>query len=208
MSEEVNLSEESNNPEEVLAQKELLEDVVEIRQMIHQQRFAECNQMLFAIIKNCPNHQPYIQRLVQGLLSTVIASLSLFQRKKMSTETLGFLKLDAKAIKEFEIPEMTPEARTKFVFGAVSELDQLLVDIEMDIRSEQGIFKDLKTQGEEIDIKEVKPTSRNSFPVRRCFPEPRPLEGRAGPGFSPSVSGVGRVSRKDLRQICLFWILE
>lgn len=33
MSEEVNLSEESNNPEEdVLAQKELLEDVVEIRQ--------------------------------------------------------------------------------------------------------------------------------------------------------------------------------
>lgn len=46
MSEEVNLSEESNNPEEVLAQKELLEDVVEIRQMIHQQRFAECNQML------------------------------------------------------------------------------------------------------------------------------------------------------------------
>ena len=36
MSEEVNLSEESNNPEEVLAQKELLEDVVEIRQMIHQ----------------------------------------------------------------------------------------------------------------------------------------------------------------------------
>lgn len=158
MSEEVNLSEESNNPEEVLAQKELLEDVVEIRQMIHQQRFAECNQMLFAIIKNCPNHQPYIQRLVQGLLSTVIASLSLFQRKKMSTETLGFLKLDAKAIKEFEIPEMTPEARTKFVFGAVSELDQLLVDIEMDIRSEQGIFKDLKTQGEEIDIKEVKPT--------------------------------------------------
>lgn len=51
MSEEVNLSEESNNPEEVLAQKELLEDVVEIRQMIHQQRFAECNPMLFAIIK-------------------------------------------------------------------------------------------------------------------------------------------------------------
>ena len=82
MSEEVNLSEESNNPEnESLAQKELLEDVVEIRQMIHQQRFAECNQMLFAIIKNCPNHQPYIQRLVQGLLPTVIASLSLFQRK-------------------------------------------------------------------------------------------------------------------------------
>jgi hypothetical protein len=147
MSEEVNLSEESNNPEEVLAQKELLEDVVEIRQMIHQQRFTECNPMLFAIIKNSPNHQPYIHRLVQGLLSTVIASLSLFQRKKISTEMLGFLKLDAKAVKEFKIPETTPE-----------ELDQFLVDIEMDIRSEQGIFKDLKKQGEAIDIKEVKPT--------------------------------------------------
>lgn len=158
MSEEVNLSEESNNPEEVLAQKELLEDVVEIRQMIHQQRFAECNQMLFAIIKNCPNHQPYIQRLVQGLLSTVIASLSLFQRKKMSTETLGFLKLDAKAIKEFKIPETTPETRAKLVSEAISELDQFLVDVEIDIRSEQGIFKDLKKQGEAIDIKEVKPT--------------------------------------------------
>ena len=159
MSEEVNLSEESNNPEEdVLAQKELLEDVVEIRQMIHQQRFAECNQMLFAIIKNCPNHQPYIQRLVQGLLSTVIASLSLFQRKKMSTETLGFLKLDAKAIKEFKIPETTPETRAKLVSEAISELDQFLVDVEMDIRSELGIFKDLKKQGEAIDIKEVKPS--------------------------------------------------
>lgn len=158
MSEEVNLSEESNNPEEVLAQKELLEDVVEIRQMIHQQRFAECNQMLFAIIKNCPNHQPYIQRLVQGLLSTVIASLSLFQRKKMSTETLGFLKLDAKAIKEFKIPETTPETRAKLVSEAISELDQFLVDVEMDIRSELGVFKDLKKQGEAIDIKEVKPT--------------------------------------------------
>ena len=158
MSEEVNLSEESNNPEEVLAQKVLLEDVVEIRQMIHQQRFAECNPMLFAIIKNSPNHLPYIHRLVQGLLSTVIASLSLFQRKKMSTEMLDFLKLDAKAIKEFKIPETTPEARAKLVSEAISELDQFLVDIEMDIRSEQGIFKDLKKQGEAIDIKEVKPT--------------------------------------------------
>lgn len=158
MSEEVNLSEESNNPEEVLAQKELLEDVVEIRQMIHQQRFAECNPMLFAIIKNSPNHLPYIHRLVQGLLSTVIASLSLFQRKKMSTEMLGFLKLDAKAVKEFKIPETTPEGRAKLVSDAISELDQFLVDIEMDIRSEQGIFKDLKKQGEAIDIKEVKPT--------------------------------------------------
>lgn len=158
MSEEMNLSEESNNPEEVLAQKELLEDVVEIRQMIHQQRFAECNPMLFAIIKNSPDHLPYIHRLVQGLLSTVIASLSLFQRKKMSTEMLGFLKLDAKAIKEFKIPETTPETRAKLVSEAISELDQFLVDIEMDIRSEQGIFKDLKKQGEAIDIKEVKPT--------------------------------------------------
>lgn len=158
MSEEVNLSEESNNPEEVLAQKELLEDVVEIRQMIHQQRFAECNPMLFAIVKNSPNHQPYIHRLVQGLLSTVIASLSLFQRKKISTEMLGFLKLDAKAVKEFKIPETTPEGRVKLVSEAISELDQFLVDIEMDIRSEQGIFKDLKKLGEEIDIKEVKPT--------------------------------------------------
>lgn len=158
MSEEVNLSEESNSPEEVLPQKELLEDVVEIRQMIHQQRFAECNPMLFAIVKNSPNHQPYIHRLVQGLLSTVIASLSLFQRKKISTEMLGFLKLDAKAVKEFKIPETTPEGRAKLVSEAISELDQFLVDIEMDIRSEQGIFQDLKKQGEAIDIKEVKPT--------------------------------------------------
>lgn len=165
MSEEVNLSEESNNseneannPEEVLDQKELLEDVAEIRQMIHQQRFAECNPMLFAIIKNCPNQQPYIHRLVQGLLSTVIANLSLFQRKKMSSVMLGFLKQDAKAIKEFEIPETTPETRAKLVSEAISELDQFLVDVEMDIRSELGIFKDLKKQGEGIDIKDVKPT--------------------------------------------------
>lgn len=165
MSEEVNLSEEANNPEkeannpeEVQDQKELLEDVAEIRQMIHQQRFAECNPMLFAIIKNCPNQQPYIHRLVQGLLSTVIANLSLFQRKKMSSVMLGFLKQDAKAIKEFKIPETTPETRAKLVSEAISELDQFLVDIEMDIRSELGVFKDLKKQGEEIDIKEVKPT--------------------------------------------------
>lgn len=173
MSEEVNLSEESNNSEneannpeneannsenEPLDQKELLEDVAEIRQMIHQQRFAECNPMLFAIIKNCPNQQPYIHRLVQGLLSTVIANLSLFQRKKMSSVMLGFLKQDAKAIKEFEIPETTPETRAKLVSEAISELDQFLVDVEMDIRSELGVFKDLKKKGEEIDVKEVKPT--------------------------------------------------
>ena len=158
MSEEVNLSEESNNPEEVLAQKELLEDVVEIRQMIHQQRFAECKSMLFAIIKNCPNHQPYMRRLVQGLLTTVIASLSLFQRKKLPNEMLSIFKQHIKFIKEFEIPETTPEGRAKLFSDAISELDQLLVDIEMDIRSELGVFKDLKKQGEEIDIKEVKPT--------------------------------------------------
>lgn len=166
MSEEVNLSEESNNSEneannpenESLDQKELLEDVAEIRQLIHQQRFTECMPMLYAIIKNCPNHQPYINRLVQGLLSTVIANLSLFQRKKISNEKLGFLKLDAKAIKEFKIPETTPEAREKLVSESISKLDQFLVDVEMDIRSELGIFKDLKKQGEAIDIKEVKPT--------------------------------------------------
>lgn len=158
MSEEVNLSEESNNPEEVLAQKELLEDVVEIRQMIHQQRFAECKSMLFAIIKNCPNHQPYMRRLVQGLLTTVIASLSLFQRKKLPNEMLSIFKQHIKFIKEFKIPETTPEAREKLVSESISKLDQFLVDIEMDIRSELGVFKDLKKQGEEIDIKEVKPT--------------------------------------------------
>lgn len=173
MSEEVNLSEESNNSEnesnnseneannpenESLDQKELLEDVVEIRQMIHQQRFAECKSMLFAIIKNCPNHQPYMRRLVQGLLTTVIASLSLFQRKKLPNEMLSIFKQHIKFIKEFEIPETTPEGRAKLFSDAISELDQLLVDIEMDIRSELGVFKDLKKQGEEIDIKEVKPT--------------------------------------------------
>lgn len=159
MSEEVNLSEESNNPEEdVLDQDFLLEKVDEMRDLIHQQRFAECKPMLFAILKNCPNHQPYMNRLGQGLLTTAVVNLSLFQRKKMPNEVLGFLKLENKAIKEFEIPEMTPEARAKHISYAISVLDQLLEDIEMDIRSEQGIFKDLKKQGEAIDIKEVKPT--------------------------------------------------
>lgn len=166
MSEEVNLSEKSNNSEneannpenESLEQKELLEDVAEMRQLIHQQRFAECKSMLFAIIKNCPNHQPYMRRLVQGLLTTVIASLSLFQRKKLPNEMLSIFKQHIKFIKEFEIPETTPEGRAKLFSDAISELDQLLVDIEMDIRSELGVFKDLKKQGEEIDIKEVKPT--------------------------------------------------
>lgn len=159
MSEEVNLSEESNNPEnESSDQKELLEDIAEMRQLIHQQRFAECKPLLIAILKNCPNNQPYMNRLGQGLLTTAVVNLSLFQRKKMPDEMLGFLKLENKALKEFEIPETTPEGRAKQISYAISELDQLLVDIEMDIRSELGIFKDLKKQGEAIDIKEVKPT--------------------------------------------------
>lgn len=159
MSEEVNLSEESNNPEEeVLDQDFLLEKVDEMRDLIHQQRFAECKPMLVAIFENCPNHKQYMRRLMHGLLTTVLANMSLLQRKKLPDDMLGILKQYVKPSEELDIPEMTPEARTKFVFGAVSELDQLLVDIEMDIRSEQGIFKDLKKQGEEIDIKEVKPT--------------------------------------------------
>lgn len=159
MSEEVNLSEESNNPEEeVLDQDFLLEKVDEMRDLIHQQRFAECKPMLVAIFENCPNHKQYMRRLMHGLLTTVLANMSLLQRKKLPDDMLGILKQYVKPSEELDIPEMTPEARTKFVFGAVSELDQLLEDIEMDIRSEQGIFKVLKKQGEAIDIKEVKPT--------------------------------------------------
>lgn len=159
MSEEVNLSEESNNPEEeVLDQDFLLEKVDEMRDLIHQQRFAECKPMLVAIFENCPNHKQYMRRLMHGLLTTVLANMSLLQRKKLPDDMLGILKQYVKPSEKLDIPEMTPEARTKFVFGAVSELDQLLEDIEMDIRSEQGIFKDLKKQGEAIDIKEVKPT--------------------------------------------------
>ena len=159
MSEEVNLSEESNNPEEdVLDQDFLLEKVDEMRDLIHQQRFTECKPILVAIFKNCPNHKQYMRRLMHGLLKTVLANMSLLQCKKLPDDMLGFLKQYVKPSEELDIPEMTPEARTKFVFGAVSELDQLLVDIEMDIRSDQGIFKDLKKQGEAIDIIEVKPT--------------------------------------------------
>lgn len=158
MSEKVNLSEESNSQEEVLDQDFLLEKVDEMRDLIHQQRFAECKPMLVAIFENCPNHKQYMRRLMHGLLTTVLANMSLLQRKKLPDDMLGILKQYVKPSEELDIPEMTPEARTKFVFGAVSELDQLLVDIEMDIRSEQGIFKDLKKQGEAIDIKEVKPT--------------------------------------------------
>ncbi len=158
MSEEVNLSEESNSQEEVLDQDFLLEKVDEMRDLIHQQRFSECKPMLVAIFENCPNHKQYMRRLMHGLLTTVLANMSLLQRKKLPDDMLGILKQYVKPSEELDIPEMTPEARTKFVFGAVSELDQLLEDIEMDIRSEQGIFKDLKKQGEAIDIKEVKPT--------------------------------------------------
>lgn len=162
MSEEVNLSEESNNPEEdVLDQDFLLEKVDEMRDLIHQQRFTECKPILVAIFENCPNHKQYMRRLMHGLLKTVLANMSLLQCKKLPDDMLGFLKQYVKPSEELDIPEMTPEARTKFVFGAVSELDQLLVDIEMDIRSDQGIFKDLKKQGEAIDIKEVKPTLEN-----------------------------------------------
>ena len=159
MSEEVNLSEESNSQEEeVLDQDFLLEKVDEMRDLIHQQRFAECKPMLVAIFENCPNHKQYMRRLMHGLLTTVLANMSLLQRKKLPDDMLGILKQYVKPSEVLDIPEMTPEARTKFVFGAISELDQLLEDIEMDIRSEQGIFKDLKKQGEAIDIKEVKPT--------------------------------------------------
>lgn len=159
MSEKVNLSKESNNPEEdVLDQDFLLEKVDEMRDLIHQQRFAECKPMLVAIFENCPNHKQYMRRLMHGLLTTVLANMSLLQRKKLPDDMLGILKQYVKPSEELDIPEMTPEARTKFVFGAVSELDQLLEDIEMDIRSDQGVFKDLKKLGEEIDIKEVKST--------------------------------------------------
>lgn len=166
MSEEVNLSEESNNSEneannpgnESLDQKELLEDIAEIRQMIHQQRFSECKPLLFAILKNCPNHSQYMRRLAHGLLTTVLANMSLFQRKKMPDEMLGILKQCVKTSEELNIPEMTREGRAIIVSEAISELDQFLVDVEMDIRSELGVFKDLKKQGEGIDIKEVKPT--------------------------------------------------
>ena len=158
MSEEVNLSEESNSQEEVLDQDFLLEKVDEMRDLIHQQRFAECKPMLVVIFENCPNHKQYMRRLMHGLLTTVLANMSLLQRKKLPDDMLGILKQYVKPSEVLDIPEMTPEARTKFVFGAISELDQLLEDIEMDIRSEQGIFKDLKKQGEAIDIKEVKST--------------------------------------------------
>lgn len=159
MSEEVNLSEESNNPEEdVLDQDFLLEKVDEMRQLIHQQRFSECKPMLVEVFTPFSSNKQYINRLMQNLLTSLFANMSLFQRKKIPDGVFGIPIQHNKSFEELDIPEMTPEARAKYISNAISELDQLLEDIEMDIRSEQGIFKDLKKQGEAIDIKEVKPT--------------------------------------------------
>lgn len=158
MSEEVNLSEESNNPEEVLDQDELLEKIDEMRQLIHQQRFTECKPLLVAVFTPPPSNKQYVNRLLQSLLTALAANMSLFQRKKIPDGVFGFPLQHIKSFEELDIPEMTPETRAKYISSAISGLDQLLEDIEMDIRSDQGVFKDLKKQGEAIDIKEVKPT--------------------------------------------------
>lgn len=158
MSEEVNLSEESNNPEEVLDQDELLEKIDEMRQLIHQQRFTECKPLLVAVFTPLPSNKQYVKRLLQSLLTALAANMSLFQRKKIPDGVFGFPLQHIKSFEELDIPEMPPETRAKYISSAISGLDQLLEDIEMDIRSDQGVFKDLKKQGEAIDIKEVKPT--------------------------------------------------
>lgn len=159
MSEEVNLSEESNNPEEdVLDQDFLLEKVDEMRDLIHQQRFSECKPMLVEIFTPFSSNKQYINRLLQSLLTSLFANMSLFQRKKIPDGVFGFPIQHNKSFEELDIPEMTPEARAKYISSTISGLDQLLVDVEMDIRSDQGVFKDLKKLGEEIDIKEVKST--------------------------------------------------
>lgn len=158
MSEEVNLSEESNNPEEVLDQDELLEKIDEMRQLIHQQRFTECKPLLVAVFTPLPSNKQYVNRLLQSLLTALAANMSLFQRKKIPDGVFGFPLQHIKSFEELDIPEMTPETRAKYISSAISGLDQLLEDIEMDIRSDKGVFKDLKKQGEAIDIKEVKPT--------------------------------------------------
>lgn len=159
MSEEVNLSEESNNPEEVLDQDELLEKIDEMRQLIHQQRFTECKPLLVAVFTPLPSsNKQYVNRLLQSLLTALAANMSLFQRKKIPDGVFGFPLQHIKSFEELDIPEMTPETRAKYISSAISGLDQLLEDIEMDIRSDQGVFKNLKKQGEAIDIKEVKPT--------------------------------------------------
>lgn len=159
MSEEVNLSEESNNPEEdVLDQNFLLEKVDEMRDLIHQQRFSECKPMLVEVFTPFSSNKQYINRLLQSLLTSLFANMSLFQRKKIPDGVFGFPIQHNKSFEELDIPEMTPEARAKYISSTISGLDQLLVDVEMDIRSDQGVFKDLKKLGEEIDIKEVKST--------------------------------------------------
>lgn len=159
MSEEVNLSEESNNPEEdVLDQDFLLEKIDEMRDLIHQQRFSECKPMLVEVFTPFSSNKQYINRLLQSLLTSLFANMSLFQRKKIPDGVFGIPIEHNKSFEELDIPEMTPEARAKYISSAISGLDQLLEDIEMDIRSDQGVFKDLKKQGEAIDIKEVKPT--------------------------------------------------
>lgn len=158
MSEEVNLSEESNSQEEVLDQDFLLEKVDEMRDLIHQQRFAECKQMLVEVFTPFSSNKQYINRLMQSLLTSLFANMSLFQRKKIPDGVFGIPIQHNKSFEELDIPEMTPETRAKYISSTISGLDQLLVDIEMDIRSDQGVFKDLKKLGEEIDIKEVKST--------------------------------------------------
>lgn len=159
MSEEVNLSEESNYPEEdVLDQDFLLEKVDEMRDLIHQQRFSECKPMLVEVFTPFSSNKQYINRLLQSLLTSLFANMSLFQRKKIPDGVFGFPIQHNKSFEELDIPEMTPEARAKYISSTISGLDQLLVDVEMDIRSDQGVFKDLKKLGEEIDIKEVKST--------------------------------------------------
>lgn len=158
MSEEVNLSEESNSQEEVLDQDELLEKIDEMRQLIHQQRFTECKQMLVEVFTPFSSNKQYINRLMQSLLTSLFANMSLFQRKKIPDGVFGIPIQHNKSFEELDIPEMTPEARAKYISSTISGLDQLLVDVEMDIRSDQGVFKDLKKLGEEIDIKEVKST--------------------------------------------------
>ena len=159
MSEEVNLSEESNNPEEdVLDQDFLLEKIDEMRDLIHQQRFSECKPMLVEVFTPFSSNKQYINRLLQSLLTSLFANMSLFQRKKIPDGVFGIPIEHNKSFEELDIPEMTHEARAKYISSTISGLDQLLVDVEMDIRSDQGVLKDLKKLGDEIDIKEVKST--------------------------------------------------
>lgn len=146
MSEEVNLSEESNNPEEdVLDQDFLLEKIDEMRDLIHQQRFSECKPMLVEVFTPFSSNKQYINRLLQSLLTSLFANMSLFQRKKIPDGVFGIPIEHNKSFEELDIPEMTPEARAKYISSTISGLDQLLVDVEMDIRSDQGVFKDLKS---------------------------------------------------------------